>query len=43
MKPEDVWMPGMYTEGCDMKKADVVSGVSEEADHADASTGASGH
>lgn len=41
VKPEDVWMPGMDTEGCDMKKADVVSGASEEADHADASTGAS--
>ena len=41
MKPEDAWMPGMDTEGCDMKKADVVSGASEEADHADASTGAS--
>ena len=43
VKPEDAWMPGMDTEGCDMKKADVVSGASEEADHADVSTGASEH
>lgn len=45
VKPEDVWMPGMDTEGYGKKAqtTDAVSGASEEAHPADASTGASEH
>lgn len=45
VKPEYVWMPGMDTEGYGKKAktTDAVSGASEEAHPADASTGASEH